>query len=204
MNKTEKDLEKQADLEAKRQIRKQQVLNTLRDDPNNLVAIKAMVKISRQEGNTREEQRYLYRILEIEPDKPKIVVQLIRLAKNNNDIEEIRRLRRRLKTMQPSKAGEIKAAISISSGYKDVVSCKILYKQLEDFMKRNYKMSWQEESKTIQTTQARALEKEMLERTNGEKTENPIRQARRIIYESKDISRDAETIKRLLERARPN
>lgn len=204
MSKAEKDLEKQVDLKAKRQRQraKQEALDILRDDPNNLSAIKTMAKISRKEGNTREEQRYLYRRLEVEPDKPKILVQLIRIAKNSNDIEEIRRLRRQLKSMKTSKASEIKAAISISSADKDIVSCKILHNQLVELTKRNFGMSLQEaaeETKTIQPRQVRTIEQEMMEKANKQEPENPIQKARRIIHESEDISQDVETIKALLE-----
>lgn len=202
MEQSNRERARQAGLEKQRNIRKQNTLDTLQQDPNNLQAIKAMVKISRSEGDLSEERRYLYRRLELEASNPKIVMQLMKIARANNDFREVNKLRSIIKQMKFKDDRQIKAAIAMAVSENDGIARAILASKLREFTKRKLGMSLKEaneQRKVIQPTQAKTLEQEMLERAETKESENPIQKARKIIYESEDILQDAETIKALLE-----
>lgn len=202
MEQSNRERARQAGLEKQRNIRKQNTLDTLQQDPNNLQAIKAMIKISRREGDLSEERRYLYRRLELEASNPKIVMQLMKIARANNDSSEVNKLRSIIKQMKFKDDRQIKAAIAMAVSENDSIARAILAAKLREFTKRKLGMSLEEaneQRKVIQPTQAKTLEQEMLERAETKESENPIQKARKIIYESEDILQDAETIKALLE-----
>lgn len=202
MEELNEETEKQKELERKRKLKKQDTLDALQQDPNNLQAIKTMIKISRREGNPSEERRYLYRRLNLEASNPKIVMHLIRLAKANNNFKEVNKLRGIIKQMKLENDNAIRGAIHMAAMDKDNITTSILAAKLREFTKRKLGMSLEEaneQRKVIQPTQAKTLEQEMLERAETKESENPIQKARKIIYESEDILQDAETIKALLE-----
>ncbi len=192
----------QLDIESKRKLRKKNALDVLREDPDNLQAIDTMIKISRQEGNTSEEQKYLYEKLRVEPNNPKITMLLIRLARANNDSKAIKRLRTIMRTMTITSKGQIRGAISMAAADKDSISAGMLISKLNIQMKEKSETGLkeiEEPRRRIEPIRIRTLEQEILEKTNKQEKETPIQKARRIIYESEDISKDVEKIKALLE-----
>ncbi|MCI9365600.1 MAG: hypothetical protein HFJ54_03105 [Clostridia bacterium] len=192
----------QLDIESKRKLRKKNALDVLREVPDNLQAIDTMIKISRQEGNTSEEQKYLYEKLRVEPNNPKITMLLIRLARANNDSKAIKRLRTIMRTMTITSKGQIRGAISMAAADKDSISAGMLISKLNIQMKEKSETGLkeiEEPRRRLEPIRIRTLDQEILEKTNKQEKETPIQKARRIIYESEDISKDVEKIKALLE-----
>lgn len=192
----------QLTLEEKRKRQKQLTLEKLEQEPDNLEAIKTIIKIYRREGNIEEEQKYLRKRLSLEPNNPKIAIQLMRMAKDSNDLDELKKLRSTLKHMRVESESQLRGAIGMVTKDKDSVSTGILLAKLRKQAKRKKAITAKQEPKQSIIVQSKlkiTLEQEILEKDMQREEETPIQKARRIIYESEDISQDIETIKALLE-----
>lgn len=177
------------------QIKKQKALDILEQEPDNLEAIKDMIKISRKEGNADAEREYLYRRLDIETNNSKVAIMLIRIARANNDFNEFKALKDKIANMELTNVSQIKGALRMASEDKDDELEGILSIKLSRAIKMK-KRAANGESKEADM-QVRQLE--MLGEEGIEEPQTFVERARRIIYENEDAAKGGEEIKALLE-----
>lgn len=176
------------------EIKKQKALDILEQEPDNLEAIKDMIKISRKEGNTDAEREYLYRRLEVETNNAKVTIMLIRIAKANNDFDEVKALKDKIANMELTNVSQMKGALAMAAEDKDEELKEMLGNKLNRAIKIRKEAAKGEIKEA--DVQVRQLKRKMLGR---EETQTFVEMARTIIYENEDVEKRGEKIKALLE-----
>lgn len=175
-----------------RKRKKEELLKILKKDPNDLNAIRHMIRVFRREGNIEGQREYLYRRLALEPNNPKTVVHLIKIEVDRGNSVQSRILIDKLGEMYLSSERQIREAIAIANNNQNYLGVKILADRLSQYRELA--------EKSIEDTERQNLEIEMLmtEELKAE-AETPIQKARRLIYESEDLVKGAEEIQLLLQ-----